>query len=208
MSRGARRLALAAAPVLLILLVLWWAPGAAFRLVVVRGIPRCDLMLIPGGGAKERIVTGAELLKDGACRKIMITGPFTIEGWPDEEGIPVEVEPGRVVEAPFLTGSTWGDAVASLAVAREHGFDSILVVTSPFHTRRLGWIFDRVLGGTGVRFGVHPSESFYFDYRRWWRSRYGRRVVLGEYLKLWSMGLASVALEGTAAAAAHPAGAW
>lgn len=180
--------------------------GAARWLVVPRGIAQCDLMVVPGGGARERIATAVGLLADGACGHVLFTGdrhPETLSGWEAEFE---RLNGDAVISAPFATHSTWGDARAALAAAREHGFGSLLVVTSPYHTRRAGWIFARVLEGTGVRFGVHPSDSFYMNERTWWRTRYGRRSVWGEYLKLWEGGLAADLLAAQAARTALPAG--
>ena len=80
----------------------------------------------------------------------------------------------------------------------------MLVVTSPYHTRRAAWAFSRVLGGTGIGFGVHPSDSFYVDYDRWWSSPYARRTVAREYAKLWLYGLAVQAVAVRVAACAGP----
>lgn len=171
-----------------------------------RAIGECDLLVVPGGGARERVISAVELLDDGACRRILFTDGLAPALAAPRDGRFHGLDPGRVVRAPFISESTWGDALTALAAAREHGFRHLLVVTSPYHTRRVEWFFARVLEGTGIRFGVHPSDSFYMKEQSWWRSRYGRQSVAGEYLKLWAAGMASEAVVAGAAAAALPAG--
>jgi len=164
---------------------------AAEWLVRPRPIVRCDLMVVLGGGARERVSTALDLMSDGACGVVMFTGN-------PPDAILSDLPPGlaaakglRRFAAPSASRTTLEDAVTAVRGAREGGFDSLLVVTSPFHTRRADWIFSRVLSGTGIRFGIYPSESFYMDYTRWWKSWDGLDVVSGEYLKLSAYGLGS-----------------
>jgi len=160
-------------------------------------------MIVPGGGARERLYTAVELIEDGACGKVLFTGNPP-EGELDyTRRLLASLDPAALVSAPFTTGSTVEDAIVSLQVAREQGFLDLLVVTSPYHTLRVEWIFERVLAGSGVRFGVQPSDAFYMDYRRWWVTRYGRSVIPGEYLKLWMGGAGSNLLATIAAARAR-----
>jgi len=154
---------------------------------LVRPVPNetCDLMVVLGGGARERILSASDLHRDGACRKVMVTGVLhesEIEGLPSDEEV---LWRGSLLPAPWISGSTFEDAAVALHAAREHGATSVLVVTSPYHLRRTAWVFSRVFAGSGIRFGLYPSESFYMDYAHWWSSRDGRDVVLGEYGKLW-----------------------
>lgn len=171
-----------------------WAclPSAALWLVETRPLQRCDLMVVPGGGAKERLYSARELLDDGACGRVLFTEPQEIDNSARAASTPESLDASRIVAAPRASWSTFDDAELALQVARRDGFRDLLVVTSPYHTRRVLWVFGLVLSGSKVRFGVHPSESFYVDYRHWWRSRSGREAVPQEYAKLTLLGLASV----------------
>lgn len=167
------------------------APRAAEWLVRPSRVARCDLMVVLGGGARERMSTAMDLMADGACERLLFTGAgFEANGGYLQPEPPAAEGPRRAPMAA-RSRSTLDDAVVALRAARSGGDRFVLVVTSPYHTRRASWVFSRVLAGTGIRFGVYPSETFYMDYRRWWESRDGLSLVLGEYVKLWLYGLAS-----------------
>ncbi len=170
------------------------APRAAVRLVRTRPILRCEVIVILGGGSLERIWTGLELHADGACDKVLITGHPVGERFPRIEAGFQALDPHDRLLPDTVSTSTFEDAVLASRIARREGMSNVLVLTSPYHTRRTIWVFSRVLDGTGIEFGVLPSQSFYFDYRRWWASSVGRGVVASEYVKLWVHGLAAQAI--------------
>jgi uncharacterized SAM-binding protein YcdF (DUF218 family) len=170
-------------------------PRLANRLVQSLPIARCNLMVVLGGGVRERVDTAVDLLLAGACERLLLTGTDLSA---DARELLAESAGSGVRYEIEVAGSrsTLEDAVVSLRAARSAGIRSVLVVTSPYHTRRAAWIFSRVFAGTGVEFGIHPSECFYFDYGRWWKSRDGRGAVLGEYAKLLLYGTLSDLLTG------------
>lgn len=164
------------------------APHAARGLIRTTRVPRCDLLVVLGGGAFERVMSGADLMDDGVCDQLMFTGDgfsdvLRARNGPDGHLV------GRLIEAPAVSHSTLEDALITLRVARERRFESILVLTSPYHTRRASWVFSAVFARTGIRVGVLASDNFYMDYGRWWLSDDGRDAVFHEYTKLWACGL-------------------
>jgi uncharacterized SAM-binding protein YcdF (DUF218 family) len=152
-------------------------------------------MVVLGGGVHERISSAVDLMLAGACGDLMLTGAGSEEearALLDElGGVPIRFQ----IEVAS-SESTMEDAADALRGAKLAGFRSVLVVTSPYHSRRAAWIFSRVFAGSGIAFGIHPSDSFYFDYRQWWKTRDGRGVVLGEYAKLVLCGMLSDILVG------------
>jgi len=203
---GARRFprAAMAGGITLTLLALAVTAGreAGEWLIVTRRVQTCGMMVVPGGGAAERLATAAELMSGGACGSILMTGR------PDEEegghvsSFLTEIGAARIVNDPGISHSTWDDALIARRVAAQRGVRSILVVTSPYHTRRTAWAFDFVFAGSGIEVGFLPSAEFYMDSGRWWATRYGRRAVTGEYVKLFSYGAAlSIFLDALAAKA-------
>jgi uncharacterized SAM-binding protein YcdF (DUF218 family) len=156
-------------------------------------------MVVLGGGVHERISSAVDLMQAGACGNLMLTGAGSQE---DARALLDELvgAPTRYQIEVAGSKSTMEDAVDALRGAMLAGFRSVLVVTSPYHSRRAAWIFSRVFAGSGVGFGIHPSDNFYFDYRQWWRSRDGRGAVLSEYAKLFLCGMLSDLLMGWVAA--------
>jgi hypothetical protein len=159
-------------------------PGAAERLVVEIPLAQCDLMVVPEGGARERLSSAVELMSGGACKYLMVTGdPDRPQAGGGEQFL-ADLEPHQIVRPPFVSSDTRSDVLAALELMRERGYESVLFVTSPYHTRRLSLVARRVFEGTGMSFGVRPSTAFYMDYKRWWASTHGRDAVIGEYVKL------------------------
>lgn len=167
-------------------------PHAARWLIRPVKVDRCDLMVVLSGGAVERLVTAADLMSAGACREVVFVGERAEAAGDWGRGIVADIDPSLIVEPPSVSRSTLGDAMVSLQAARTRGARSLLVVTSPYHTRRVGWVFAGVLGGTEIRFGVYPSSALYMDYARWWAGSYGRGVIASEYVKLGLYGLANM----------------
>jgi len=168
-------------------------PSAGEWLVQPVHVRACGLLVVLGGGAQERLATGLDLAGDGACggRLLLTAPPAAAEAL---RSMAARGELGRPDPDIETSHNTFEDAIVALDGARRAGARSVLVVTSPYHTRRASWVFSRVFGHSGPGIGVYPSESFYVDYRRWWASRDGRGVVLGEYGKLLSLGLLSESL--------------
>jgi uncharacterized SAM-binding protein YcdF (DUF218 family) len=87
----------------------------------------------------------------------------------------------RIVIVGLTRGGTYGEAVATrdLVVARH--FSSVLVVTSPYHTRRSLATFRKVLGG-GVAVGIAASSNTSpARPERWWVAGYDRAYVAYEW---------------------------
>ena len=143
-----------------------------------------DLLVVLGGGSKERLTTVIELYRAGLAPAILITDGA---GFPDEEMSYLEKQgvPARSLIPPLRPAtSTYEDALSIKQVVVRKKFKSVLVVTSPYHCRRARMILERVVGSAGVRVAVTPSISLYMDKEHWWRSHQGWITVSGEFPKL------------------------
>jgi uncharacterized SAM-binding protein YcdF (DUF218 family) len=82
--------------------------------------------------------------------------------------------------------STADEAGFAAVLVQRCGWRSLIVVTSPYHTRRAGWTFRRAIGDatrvTTVASGA-PSRPW-----RWWSRERDTEAVLLEWVK----GLASI----------------
>lgn len=101
------------------------------------GIARADgVVVYTGGGA--RIKAGMSLMEKGAARRLLISG---VNPQIAREEI-ARMWPGAIetfdccVDLGDQARSTEGNAEEVSAWAREHGFDSLILVTSEFHMPR------------------------------------------------------------------------
>jgi uncharacterized SAM-binding protein YcdF (DUF218 family) len=92
------------------------------------------------------------------------------------------VDLDRVRILPLTVGGTYGEAVACRAFAVEQPIKRLLIVTSPYHTRRALSIFRSVFSRSEIQIGVAPA-SLHSPARpdRWWLARYDFSYVAYEW---------------------------
>lgn len=81
--------------------------------------------------------------------------------------------------------STMEEAEAILAHARLSHFDTIAVLSSRFHMRRVNFVFTDRFAEAGIavrRFGARTDR---FDEQKWWQSEDGLLTVQNEFVKLF-----------------------
>lgn len=92
------------------------------------------------------------------------------------------VDPKRVVVLPRPVTSTQDEARAALEFSRQRGIRRLLVVTSPYHTRRALATFEHVFKGSGVQVGMQPASAHSAAKpTRWWTAPYDRWYVRYEW---------------------------
>ncbi len=82
--------------------------------------------------------------------------------------------------------STWNDAHATLQTARRLKLSSLIVVSSPFHMRRVKMCFERVFEGSEISltYCCVPLGREKIVLERWWTRERELIKVCNEYLKL------------------------
>jgi len=200
LTRVSRRRAL----LFVLALLLVWPPlaWAAARWLVVDSRPEHAAALVVLGGSstyEERTELAAQLFKQGFAPVVLLTDDGRRGGWSQaEQRNPFFVEraassleaagvPAANVETlKPQTSSTFEEAQLLREYVKARGLNSMLVVTSGYHSRRARWTFERVFRDTGVRVNVvavepgrqTPAPAL------WWLSPRGWRTVALEYLKL------------------------
>jgi uncharacterized SAM-binding protein YcdF (DUF218 family) len=169
------------------------------RWLAVQDDPRpADAIVVLGGGEGERIAEAVRLYERGLAPRIIILGPASPvlplsfrEDAPTmpqakkivalRKGVPEDAV--EVVEGPT---STYEEALAVARILQERGYRRILVVTSPFHSRRARQTFRKVVGSQGVAvLVIHPPwDRSTSDPERWWRRERDTMRILVETLKM------------------------
>lgn len=96
-------------------------------------------------------------------------------GVPKESIIVIEVEGGVT--------STYDEAIVLRDYIESNNVESVIVVTSAFHTRRSQWIFQKVLTDSTIQFQISAAPQWKFDETNWWQEERGLLMLSNEYLK-------------------------
>lgn len=198
LPRIARFLAIAA---LILLALAWLTPrlleAFARSFIVEDELRPSDAVVALAGGDGERLHAAVQLYKRDLARRLLITGPdvpllpvYTpgdslTQGEAKrriavKRGIPAD----NIVMALGAT-STLEEARTVLAACREQQWSSIIVVTSPFHTRRSRGTFRTVFRGSGIRVAMWhlPEDRTVDNPKRWWTREHDTMSVVTETVK-------------------------
>jgi uncharacterized SAM-binding protein YcdF (DUF218 family) len=184
-------------------LILWeivaWMGARA--LIVQGDLTRADAMVILSGSSsyRERTNTAAQLFAEGRAAKIILTNDDRKAGWSNsqqrnplftdlafDELVRAGVPKDRINVLQEPVQSTYDEAKLLRRYAEEHSLQSLLIITSPYHSRRALWTFRQEFKTSNIAVGLNvasesqaqqPSALF------WWITPRGWRLVAGEYLK-------------------------
>jgi hypothetical protein len=179
------------------------APIAARLLIVRVTVQRADAIVVLSGSASfsERVNEAQLLYEDGLAPLILLTNDGGQAGWNEEakrnpyffelarwqlleKGVP---ESSIRVLTPIVKG-TMGEAETVVDAALQANMTSLVIVTSPYHSRRSLWTYRLVerRKGTSLDLGMEPALSWSQSPRwyAWWLSLSGWRSVPSEYLKI------------------------
>ena len=137
-------------------------------------------LIVALGGDRRREEKAAELARLGLASHVLFTGADVRDRDYECEGVPRQMVAGSA--APAFT--TWDEAAAVLGVMKKHGWKSVMIVTSPFHSRRALWTFRRLLAGTATDVLYAPAPYGGFQMKSWWKSHMGVKCVVTEYAGL------------------------
>ena len=172
-------------------------PFAGRFFLVEDQLQRADLILVLAGARIERWLEAVDLYREGwAPRVVMSPGPIEpIEAGLQARGvrypregdlardaaIALGVPPDAVVVLPSSVDNTAAEAAAVHALfpsARR-----VIVVTSPYHTRRARFAFRREFKHSGVDVIMRSTRYSGSTPARWWRRRGDVRYIMTEIPK-------------------------
>jgi uncharacterized SAM-binding protein YcdF (DUF218 family) len=179
---------------------LLFLPFAGRFLDVQQPLEKADLIFVLAGARIERWLEAVDLYKEGWASKIVMSpGPSEpIEGQLRERGVKYPRDGDLARDAAVAMGVP-ADAIAVLPDAVDNTAHEaamlqrllaggqlrrVIVVTSPYHTRRTGFAFRRQFANTGVQVIVRGSRHSAVPPSRWWRRREEIRLVMNELPKL------------------------
>lgn len=169
-------------------------------LVVSHELQPSDLIVCLSGGEVERGLATAELFRRDLAPRVFISPEIPPDGTEALARAGIEIPqtvdilrrilvesgvPDRaILEGERPAKSTMDEAQMVVAAARDRGYRSLIVVTSPTHTRRSLWTFRHAAGEEAMRVLVAPTSYSGFRSDDWWKTRRYVKEVIVEYQKL------------------------
>lgn len=192
-----RRLAVAFLLAVLCWLAAWFG---ARSLIVSAPLEHADVIVVLSGSSSfvERTQMAAQLYAAGRSKKILLTNDNQQGGWlSSEQRNPFfyerarwELQRGGVPESNIEVigspiDSTENEAIALRKYAEANEVRSVLIVTSPYHSRRALRTFRRVLANSGMTVGLEVANGGQIPKpATWWLSLRGWQLVPTEYVKM------------------------
>ena len=142
--------------------------------------------VLAGDSSGNRILTAAELMRQGYVRKVVVSGPAGHYGLHEcELAIPFAVKNGYpesyFEHAEHSAHSTAEEAQVTLPQLRRDGYRRIILVTSDYHTRRAAKVFRDA--APDLTFFMVAAPDPYFSAGGWWHNREGQKTFLTEWEK-------------------------
>lgn len=169
------------------------------QLVHADPVASSDAILVLAGGRFDRELEAADLYRRRLAPVVLMTREpeGQVVGLLRERGVHVEsvfefrqrileelgVPRASIAVLDGVVRSTQDEASGARQWAARHGVESLLVVTSSFHTARARRVFLNAFRGTGVTVRFVPAAASDFDPDTWWTDRVALREGLFEWQK-------------------------
>ena len=156
-----------------------------------------DVIVVLAGEDNERVEYGVYLFGKKWAKKnriIMAGGPAVWKySWADlmkEHAEYIGIQE-KYILLEDKSRSTEENARYTKEILWKYGYKSLILVTSPYHSKRSFTIFQKVMG-KDIKVIIAPVENSWFKFEEWWKRRRDRSVVLSEFSKflwLWIFGV-------------------
>ena len=176
--------------------------AAGWALVINEPIAPADIIVLSSDSGGAGALEAADLVQSGIATRVAVfsdppTGEdheFIRRGLPYEDAAARQIRQLKwlgvtdVVQIPRTEAETEagteGEGQLLPPWCDQHQFRSIVSVTNKDHSRRFRRVLDRTMKGHQTRVAVQPTRYSSFDPDRWWKTRAGVRIEIGELQKL------------------------
>lgn len=190
--RPSRRAVIVLAFLLSALGVFWGLRHAGRALVITKDIGPPDAIVMLASHEWERLPAAAALARQYPSSVVVLTVPVAVSkwnchlcadraAWLQHEGVAA----GRIIELPDRVANTRDEALVVSRFVGARQMKAVMVVTSPYHTRRALGVFEHAMRGSDVRTGILPATATSIAVPdRWWGQAYDRWYVTYEWAAL------------------------
>jgi uncharacterized SAM-binding protein YcdF (DUF218 family) len=166
--------------------------GAGAFLIVADELEKASAIVVLSGGDETRMSEALDLYEDGYANIIMLTETgrelenldvlhsFDMRIQLMNNGVPS----GNILITDHIVGSTVDEAVAVKNLLTNRQFNSAIIVTDPYHTKRTSIIFRDTFADSPIKLMIRLVASSWYNSRSWFLSLRGWQFTLLEYLKL------------------------
>ena len=173
--------------------------AAGWALVVNDRVDPADVIVVTVDTEGAGVLEAADLVHSGVATRVAVFGEPSdtmVEREFIRRGIPYEDAAARSVHYLRALGVDTIDLIPTYVAGSEdegpvladwcdqHGFRSVVVVSTSDHSRRLRRVLHRSMKGHQTRVTTHSARYSVFDPDRWWRSHRGIRTEVIELEKL------------------------
>jgi len=146
------------------------------------------VVILAGDWTGDRLLKGAELVKNGYAPIALVSGPLNIYGVIESDlaityGVSKGYPRASFAAVQSSAFSTRDESWVFYDELKRRGIHHILLVTSNFHTHRAAILFRRRFGSE-IAITTVAAPSAYFHPDRWWKEREGQKVVFYEWSKM------------------------
>jgi len=160
---------------------------------------KADLIVCLGGGNIERGLATADAYNAGLASMVYISRPEVPDGYDLLEKMDVKYPeqadlmemflkdlniPGEaIIRDDAYVNSTLNEAVYVRREVERRGFKSLIIITSPTHSRRAWLTYKKVFEGSDVTIYSLPTKYSKYNPETYWHDRKYLKDVLLEYQK-------------------------
>jgi hypothetical protein len=162
-----------------------------------RPVIAADVIVVAIDARSAGVLEAADLVDNGVATRVAVfaTGPGKVDAELVRRGIWYEdplamrvrqlesLGVRNVVPLPRVSGTEEQGRVLP-GWCEQHGFRSVVVVTSWYHSRRLARVLHRSMRNSDTTVFVRVSRHSDFEPENWWQTREGARAGITELQKL------------------------
>lgn len=169
--------------------------GAGAYLIYADDLEPTDVIVVLSGGTESRMTEALDLYNEDYAEIIVLTetgeqtegqeylNSFDMRIQLLNNGIPG----GNILITDLTVNTTLDEAVAVRDLMLKRQYQSAIVVTDPYHTRRTKILFDQIFADEDITIMIKAVRSSWFNSKVWFTSLRGWQFTIVEYLKLISM---------------------
>ena len=173
--------------------------SAGWALVVSDPMEPADIIVIAVDAGDAGVLEAADLVHSGVATRVAVFADPSDDPVESEfirRGVPNEGRATRstrqlrsldvtaIERIPRAVTGTETEGEALPGWCNQHQFRSIVVVSTPDHSRRLRRVLHRHMKNHQTRVTIRPARYSMFDPDRWWETRSGVRTGIVELQKL------------------------